>query len=99
MPVTDRVEYVLHCIFVKTVDRDDVEMAQEARRYAVPAAARGSHGCDHDDIDQLQDAGILPAGKQFLGGDKVDSNLQSMTECRQTCQTSSGGRSIDGGFQ
>ena len=61
MPLYYRREDIHHRVLVKRVYGDEVKMAQESRSDVVPAATRGTHGSDDDNIHKTQDARVLSA--------------------------------------
>ena len=53
MPVHDATENQLHCLILKLIDGEGVEVPEESLGDGVTTSSRGTHGCHQDDVHQI----------------------------------------------
>ena len=53
MPANDSIEDEFHCVIVKLIDGDGVEVAQEPWSYGVSPSTRRAHGSNQNNINKI----------------------------------------------
>ena len=64
MPVENRGEDVFHGLFIKCLNADNIQMAQEARGHHITTASWRTHCTQHQDILQFKNTGVFSERKQ-----------------------------------